>query len=61
MKIRVELLVDLADPAEWTLAFGISGDFEIRRDVKEYVVNSLVADCGVFGDGEVEADIKLAN
>lgn len=58
MKIRVSITVDL-DPEDWTLAFGMSGNAEIREDVKEYVLN-MVRDSGVFGNGEVPAMVTLS-
>lgn len=60
MKVRVTLTVELDDPAQWDLAFA-SGTLEsaIRADVKQYVLG-LVQGQGVFGNGEVGAEIKLA-
>lgn len=58
MKISVSLTVDLENPADWTTAFGIEDRTEIRKDVKEYVLG-LVRDAGVFGNGEVPAQVTL--
>ncbi|RZS39138.1 hypothetical protein EV193_104354 [Herbihabitans rhizosphaerae] len=57
MKIAVTVTVDLADPKEWTAAFGIEGAADIRQDVKDYIGQHL-HDFGVFGNGEVSATIK---
>lgn len=56
MKIKVELTIDLKDPAEWTLFTGIEGTQAIREDVKVYVL-SMAQNSGVFGNGEVDARI----
>lgn len=56
MRVRVEILVDIPDPEEWTTAFGVTGDLAIRRDIKSYIGNE-VQSAGVFGDGEVTAEI----
>lgn len=56
MKIRVTVTVDLPDPEQWTTAFGVEGASKIREDVKSYVGNEIQS-AGVFGSGEVDADI----
>lgn len=56
MKIRVVLEVMLADPDQWTTAFGVEGRRAIREDVKSYVANE--AGGGVFSDGEVAGTVK---
>ncbi|MFI0262515.1 hypothetical protein ACH4OW_26140 [Streptomyces sp. NPDC017056] len=56
MKIAVTITVELEDPAQWTEAFGVEGAANIRQDVKVYVGYG-VQSAGVFGDGEVAADI----
>lgn len=56
MRIKVEIVIDLPDPGEWTTAFGTEGAAEIRRDVKAYVGNEI-QHAGVFGNGEVAAEI----
>lgn len=58
MKINVTLTIDIKDPADWTLAFGVEGAANIRTDVREYVLNN-VQQSGVFGNGEVDADVTL--
>lgn len=58
MFVSITLTVALKDAAEWTTTFGIAGRAAIRQDVKDYVVNG-VQGMGVFGNGEVEADITL--
>lgn len=58
MKIHVALTIDL-DPADWELAFGVSGPQAIRQDVKEYILHNVIGG-GVFGNGEVDATIRLA-
>lgn len=58
MFVSVTLTVALKDPGEWTTTFGIEGRAAIRQDVKEYVING-VQGMGVFGNGEVDADITL--
>jgi hypothetical protein len=55
MKIVVQVAVEL-DPEEWTKTFGVKGSAAIRADVKSYVGNE-VQHAGVFGDGEVSAEI----
>lgn len=56
MRIIVKITVDLTDPQEWTDTFGTEGTAEIRRDVKSYV-GTEIQQAGVFGNGEVTADI----
>lgn len=56
MRVRVEIIVDIPDPGEWTLAFGVAGLAEIRKDVKSYIGNE-VQNIGAFGNGEVTAEI----
>jgi hypothetical protein len=51
MKVSVTVTVDL-DPADWTMAFGVEGDAEIRQEVKDYIGN-IAGQSGVFGNGEV--------
>lgn len=58
LTVSVQLNVTINDLADWTTAFGIEGRDAIRRDVKEYVLN-LVQGAGVFGNGEVGADVNL--
>ena len=55
--IRVPLRVEI-DPDEWTATFNITKRADIADEVRAYVLN-LVRDGGVFGDGEVSADIKI--
>lgn len=57
MKVRVTLEIDIRDPAEWTTAFGTEGAAAIRRDIKSYIGNEI-QHAGVFGDGEVTAEIN---
>ncbi|WP_420312576.1 hypothetical protein ACOB87_38135 [Streptomyces sp. YS-B37] len=40
MKIAITITVDVKDPADWTLAFGVEGPAKIRQDVKEYIGNA---------------------
>lgn len=56
MRVRVEIIIDIEDPGEWTAAFGVAGETKIRKDVKSYVGNE-VQSAGVFGNGEVTAEI----
>lgn len=56
LKVKVTVTVTLKDPADWTLAFGVEGRREIAKDVKSYIGNGVI-DYGVFGDGEVDANI----
>lgn len=56
MKVVVTVTVEIKDPSQWTLAFGVEGLAAIRQDVKEYVGNE-VQQVGVFGNGEVDAEI----
>lgn len=56
MRIKVEIIVDMPDPSEWTTTFGTEGAADIRADVKSYIGNE-VQQAGVFGNGEVTAKI----
>lgn len=56
MRIRIEMTIELDDPADWTLWTGIEGAAAIREDVKSYVVNGIEG-FGVFGNGEVPAHV----
>lgn len=56
MRIKVEIFVDLPDPDQWTTTFGVQGRDKIRKDVKVYIGNG-VQHAGVFGSGEVDAEI----
>lgn len=58
MFVSITLTVALKDATEWTTAFGVDGRAAICQDVKEYVFHG-VRGMGVFGNGEVEADITL--
>jgi len=58
MRVAVTVIVELADPSQWTRAFGVEGHAAIREDVKRYVANGVD---GVFGNGEVEAEVYLKN
>lgn len=60
MKIIVQLEVEIADPADWTVAFGVEGAAEIRKDIKRYV-RGLAEDGGVLGNGEVRSKVTLKN
>lgn len=60
MKIVVTLEIEIEDPDDWTVTFGVEGKAAIRKDVKEYVENA-VQGAGVFGNGEVPATVKLKN
>jgi hypothetical protein len=57
MKINVNVTIELPDPEEWTITFGIEGTKEIRQNVKEYVGEGIRS-MGVFGNGEVEAEVN---
>jgi hypothetical protein len=57
MRISVNVTIELNDPEDWTLAFGVEGGKEIREDVKRYVGEG-VASMGVFGNGEVQAEVN---
>jgi hypothetical protein len=56
MKVSVTITVDIENPADWTLAFGVEGYRRIQNDVREYIGNA-VQNSGVFGNGEVEATV----
>ncbi|MET8342396.1 hypothetical protein [Streptomyces microflavus] len=58
LTVVVTVEVTLAQPSEWTAAFGVEGRAEIRRDVKAYVGRELSSG-GVFANGEVEAEVNL--
>lgn len=57
MKIVVRVTVELADPAQWTQAFGTTSAQDIRQSIKNYIGSDL-QDYGVFGNGEVDATIS---
>ncbi|MFJ6183728.1 hypothetical protein [Streptomyces sp. NPDC092295] len=40
MKVAVTITVDIEEPADWTLAFGVEGAAAIRQDVKSYIGNA---------------------
>jgi len=56
MRIKVEIIVELPDPEQWTTTFGVEGAADIRADVKSYIGNE-VQQAGCFGNGEVDATI----
>lgn len=60
MKIVVILEVEIEDPDDWTVTFGVEGKAAIRKDVKEYVENA-VQHAGALGNGEVSNTVKLRN
>ena len=41
MKIAVTIAVEIEDPADWTLAFGVEGAAQIRADVKDYIGSNV--------------------
>lgn len=51
MKVNINITVEF-DPAEWTTTFGVEGEAEIRKDVKDYI-GGQVAQVGAFGTGEI--------
>lgn len=53
--VFVTVMVKLADPAEWTRAYGVEGAEAIKEDVKEHVIGN-VRDV-ITGSGEIAADI----
>lgn len=57
LTVKVTVTVTLKDPEQWTVAFGTEGRAAIRDDVKSYVSNGIHR-YGVFGDGEVDAEIS---
>jgi hypothetical protein len=57
MKISVNVTIELPDPEQWTATFGVEGAKDIREDVKQYVGYG-VASMGVFGNGEVQAEVN---
>jgi hypothetical protein len=60
MTVVITVEITLPDPEQWTTAFGIEGRAVIRQDVKQYVANQIRGE-GVFGDGEVAAEVALRN
>lgn len=59
MKVRVSLVIEF-DPENWTTAFGVEGNKAIREDVRLYVTNGI-QQWGVFGNGEVPADVQVTS
>jgi hypothetical protein len=57
LKVSVTVTVVLKDPEHWTTTFGVERRADIRNDVKGYVLN-MVQNSGVFGSGEVDAEIS---
>jgi len=57
MRVQVVVTIDLPEPEQWTTFSGIEGERQIRADVKSYVGDGLQY-MGVFGNGEVRADIS---
>jgi hypothetical protein len=57
VKISMRVTVEI-DPNDWIAAFGVEGQSEIRDDVKQYIRSLLQGD-GVFGSGEVPADVTV--
>jgi hypothetical protein len=57
LKVYVTLTITIENPAHWTTTFGVEGREAIRQDVKEYVGTSA-QHLGVFGNGEVDAEIS---
>ena len=56
VKARITITVEV-DPDEWTATFDVEGRAAIRADVKKYIGNG-VQGYGVFGNGEVSAEIN---
>lgn len=56
MRVIVTLAIEIEDPEEWTLAFGVEGAAMVRDDVKEYVYN-VVQQSAAWE--EVTATVKL--
>ncbi|MGW8953466.1 hypothetical protein [Streptomyces sp. NPDC055709] len=55
MKVAVTITVEIEDPADWTLAFGVEGAANIRRDIKDYV-GSNVRGLRVWEEAPAEVD-----
>jgi hypothetical protein len=55
VKIAITITVDVKDPADWTLAFGLEGAAKIRQDVKDYVGTNVQ---GLRVWDEVEAEVS---
>lgn len=56
MKIVLQVTIEISDPDDWTMTFGVEGTTAIRQDVKEYVGNGI-QQLGVFRDGEISAEV----
>lgn len=59
LKIRMSVTITL-DPDDWTAAYDVAGVAAIRADVRRYV-GELLPGLGVFGDGEVPADVLVTS
>lgn len=57
LKVSVTLTITLDDPAQWEDTFGVAGRANVRADVKSYLGN-MVQQAGVFGNGEVQAEVE---
>jgi hypothetical protein len=60
LRVSITLTLEVENPADWSLAFGIEGRRNIAADVREYVLDG-VQQYGVFGNGEVDAKIVKRN
>jgi hypothetical protein len=57
VKVAITITVDIKEPADWTLAFGLEGAAKIRQDVKEYVGNAA-QNLRVWEEVEAEVNWK---
>jgi hypothetical protein len=55
VKVAITISVEIKEPADWTIAFGVEGAAAIRADVKEYIGNAAQ---GLAVWDEVEAEVS---
>lgn len=58
VQVAVHLTVEL-DPDDWTLAYGVTGLPEIRKDVRRYAHNQVQQSYALGEGGEAEATVTL--
>lgn len=56
MRVKVTAWIDMPDPDEWAMAYGIEEGVNIRKDVKAAIGQHL-QDFAPFSNGEVQAEI----
>lgn len=57
MKIVLTLVIELTDPEEWAVTYGVKGLANIRQDVKEHIAGSIAPDGSLFGNREIDMKV----